>query len=162
MGLCGNFTKYPGPWISVAQTSLDFTCMEWSLLIYRFSQAIKSELTFFFPRMSQGHNTLTRPGLEPGLSNSEPSALTTGLLYKAVALTCPRYSWPCMLKVTPCTVVQSYSCTVLQLYSLTVVQSYIQIFSARWVTTIFYNYGATLCKLCYNLCVFCKTMNGKT
>ena len=119
MGLYGNFTKYPGPWISVAQTSLDFTCMEWSLLIYRFSQAIKSELTFFFPRMSQGHNTLTRPGLEPGLSNSEPSALTTGLLYKAVALTCPRYSWPCMLKVTPCTVVQSYSCTVLQLYSHT-------------------------------------------
>ena len=34
--------------------------------------------------MSQGHNALPRPGLEPGLSDLEPSALTTGLLNKAV------------------------------------------------------------------------------
>ena len=30
--------------------------------------------------MSQGHNALPRPGLEPGSSDSEPSALTTGPL----------------------------------------------------------------------------------
>ena len=36
------------------------------------------------------------------------------------------------------------------LYGRTVVQSYIQIFSAWWVTTILYNYGAKLCKLHYN------------
>ena len=87
----------------------------------------------FFPRTSQGLNALSRPGLEPGSSDSEPSALTTGLLDKAVALACPRYSWPRMLKVAPCTVVRSY----------------IQIFSAWWVTTILYNYGATLSELRY-------------
>ena len=59
----------------------------------------------FFPRTSQGHNALPRPGLELGLSDSEPSALTTGLLNKAVALACPWYSWPRMSKVAPCTVV---------------------------------------------------------
>ena len=32
------------------------------------------------------------PGLEPGSSDSEPSALTTGLLNKAVASASPRYS----------------------------------------------------------------------
>ena len=32
----------------------------------------------FFPRTSQGLNALSRPGLEPGSSDSEPSALTTG------------------------------------------------------------------------------------
>ena len=47
---------------------------------------------FFFSRTSRGHNALPRLGLEPGLSDSEPSALTTGLLDKAVALACPRYS----------------------------------------------------------------------
>ena len=31
-----------------------------------------------------------------------------------------------------------------------VVRLYIQIFLAWWVTTILYNYGATLCELCYN------------
>ena len=41
---------------------------------------------------SQGHNALPRPGLEPGSSDSELSALTTGRLEKAVALACPRYS----------------------------------------------------------------------
>ena len=41
---------------------------------------------FFFP-----HN-LSQPRLEPGSSDSEPSALTTGLLNKAVALACPRYT----------------------------------------------------------------------
>ena len=43
-----------------------------------------------------------------------------------------------MLKVAPCTL------------GLSVVRSYIQIFSAWWVTTILYNYGATLCELHYN------------
>ena len=57
--------------------------------------------------MSQGHNALPRPGLEPRSSDSEPSALTTGLLDKA----CPRYSWPLMLEVAPCTVVWLYGCT---------------------------------------------------
>ena len=37
------------------------------------------------------------------------------------------------------------------LYSRMVVWSYIQIFSARWVTTILYDYGATLCELHYYL-----------
>ena len=58
-------------------------------LIYRFSQAEKRS-SHFFPRTSQGHNALSWPGLEPGSSDSEPSALTTGLL--DVALACPRYS----------------------------------------------------------------------
>ena len=70
--------------------------------MYRFSQAQK--LAFFFP----AHNALPRPGLEPGSSESEPSALTTELLDKAVTLACPRYSCPRMLKVAPCTVVRSY------------------------------------------------------
>ena len=98
----------------------------------------KSGACIFFSRTSQGHNALPRPGLEPGSSDSEPSALTTGLLNKAVALACPRYSWPRMLKVAPCTVVRSY----------------IQIFSAWWVTTILYNYGATLCELRYKYIYF--------
>ena len=95
---------------------------------------------FFFSRTSRGHNALPRLGLEPGLSDSEPSALTTGLLDKAVALAYPRYSWPSMLKVAPCTVVRSY----------------IQIFSAWWVATILYNYGATLCELRYYFVVPCE------
>ena len=52
----------------------------------------KSGARNFFFRTSQGHNALHRPGLEPGSSDSEPSALTTGLLDKAVTLACPRYS----------------------------------------------------------------------
>ena len=47
---------------------------------------------FFLSRTSRGHNVLPRLGLEPGLSDSKPSALTTGLLDKAVALAYPRYS----------------------------------------------------------------------
>ena len=46
-------------------------------LKYRFSQP-KSGARIFFSRTSQGHNALPRPGLEPGSSDSEPSALTTG------------------------------------------------------------------------------------
>ena len=67
----------------------------------------KSRARIFFSRTSQGHNALPRPGLEPRSSNSEPSALTTGLLDKA----CPQYSWPLMLEVAPCTVVWLYGCT---------------------------------------------------
>ena len=53
----------------------------------------KSGARIFFSHTSQGHNTLPRPGLEePGLSNSEPSTLNTGLLNKAVVLVCPQYS----------------------------------------------------------------------
>ena len=94
----------------------------------------KSRARIFLSCTSQGHNALPRPGLKPGLSDSEPSALTTGPLNKAMALVCLRYSWPCMLKVA----------------SYTVVLSYIQIFLAWWVTTILYNYGATLCELHYD------------
>ena len=98
----------------------------------------KSGARIFFSRTSQGHNALPRPGLEPRSSDSEPSALTTGLLDKAVALACPRYSWARVFKVAPCTVVRSY----------------IRIFSAWWVTTILYNYGATFCELrYYSLCI---------
>ena len=42
----------------------------------------KSGARIFFPRASQGHNALPRPGIEPTSSDSEPSALTTGLLTK--------------------------------------------------------------------------------
>ena len=52
-----------------------------------------------------------------GSSKLEPSALTTRLLNKAVALACPRYIWPCMLRVAPCTVIQLYGRTVVQSYS---------------------------------------------
>ena len=109
-------------------------------ITHRFSQALKRS-SHFFSRTSQEHNALPRPGLEPGSSDSEPSTLTTGLLNKVVALACPRYSWPRMLKVAPCMVIRSYGRTVLR--------SYIQIFSAWWVTTVLYNYGATLCELRY-------------
>ena len=76
----------------------------------------------------------------PGLSDSEPSALTTGLLDKAAALAYPRYSWPRMLKVAPCTVIRSYGRTVVH-----------PNFFGKWVTTVLYNYGAMLCELCYKL-----------
>ena len=81
------------------------------------------ELTFFFPYVSRAQR-LALPGLEPRSSDLEPSALTTGLLDKAVALACQRYSWPHMLKVAPWqsyhrTVVQSYGRTVVRLYSCT-------------------------------------------
>ena len=71
----------------------------------------KSRACIFFPCTPQGHNTLPQPGLEPRSSDLEPSALTTGLLNKGVTLACPQYSWPHMLKVAPCTVVQLYGCT---------------------------------------------------
>ena len=87
--------------------------------------------------MSQEHNALSWPGLEPRSSDLEPSALTTGPPDKAMALACLWYSWPCMLKVAPCTVVQPYGRTVVQPNL------------AWWVTTILYNFGAILCKLCY-------------
>ena len=47
-------------------------------LIFRFSQPSKRSSHFFFFCLSPGHNTLPQPGIEPGFSNSEPSALTTG------------------------------------------------------------------------------------
>ena len=58
--------------------------------------------------MSQEHNALSWPGLEPRSSDLEPSALTTGPPDKAMALACLWYSQPCTLKVAPCTVVQLY------------------------------------------------------
>ena len=67
----------------------------------------KSGTRTFFSCTSQGHNALPWLGLEPGWSDLEPSALTTGLLNEAMALACPWYSWPRMLKVAPCMVVQS-------------------------------------------------------
>ena len=84
----------------------------------------------FFSRTSQRHNALPRPGQEPGSSDSEPSALTTGqsrgVGVPAVQLT---------------THVKSST-----LYGRTVVHPN---FSTWWVTTILYNYGATLCELRY-------------
>ena len=77
-------------------------------LLVNVTQPSKAEPAFFFfSRTSQGHNALPRPRLEPRSSDLEPSALTTGLLDKA----CPRYSWPLMLEVAPCTVVWLYGCT---------------------------------------------------
>ena len=76
-------------------------------LLVNVTQLSKAEPAFFFSCTSQGHNALPRPGLEPRSSDLEPSALTTGLLDKA----CPRYSWPLMLEVAPCTVVWLYGCT---------------------------------------------------
>ena len=101
-------------------------------IIYRFGQAKKRSSHFFF-HTSQGHNTLPWPVLEPESSNSEPSALTTGLLDKAVALACPWYSWPRMLKVAPCMVVQSYGRTVVQSYGHTVVQLYCHTSKFFWL-----------------------------
>ena len=42
--------------------------------------SLKAELAFFFSRTSRGHSALSRPELEPGSSDSEPSALTIALL----------------------------------------------------------------------------------
>ena len=66
----------------------DYFYCAFSLALWVFSFLFN----FFFSRTSRGHNALPRLGLEPGLSDSEPSALTTGLLDKAVALAYPRYS----------------------------------------------------------------------
>ena len=52
----------------------------------------KSGPSIFPPHTSQGYNILPQPGLEPRSYDSEPSALTTGLLDKAVALVCLWYS----------------------------------------------------------------------
>ena len=38
----------------------------------------KANIKRIFFCTSQGHNALPQPGLEPGSSDSEPSALTTG------------------------------------------------------------------------------------
>ena len=69
--------------------------------------------------MSQEHNALSWPGLEPRLSDLEPSALTTGPPDKAMALACLWYSWPHMLKVASCMVVRSYGRTVVWVYGRT-------------------------------------------
>ena len=52
-----------------------------------------------------------------------------------------------MLKVAPCTVVRSYGRTVVRSYGRTVVHPN---FFGLMVTTILYNYGATLCELRYD------------
>ena len=95
-----------------------FTCPQFVLVIthhpyshYTDLAKPKSRAHIFFPHTSQGHNALPMPGLEPRSSDSEPSALTTGLLNKAIALAYPQYSWPCMLKVAPSTVVWLYGHT---------------------------------------------------
>ena len=64
--------------------------------------------------MSQGHNALTLPGLEPGLSDSEPSALTTG---QGCGIGVPAVQLTMHVKSST-------------LYGRMVVWSYIQIFSA--------------------------------
>ena len=65
--------------------------------------------------MSQGHNALLWPGLEPGLSDLEPSALTIGLLNKARGM--PAVQLTAHVKSST-------------LYSRTVIWLYIQIFLA--------------------------------
>ena len=63
--------------------------------------------SFFFPHVSRAQR------LAPARTRTRVVRLgaqctdhwTTGLLDKAVALAYPRYSWPSMLKVAPCTVV---------------------------------------------------------
>ena len=69
--------------------------------------------------MSQEHNALSWPGLEPRSSDLEPSALTTGPPDKAMALACLWYSWPHMLKVASCMVVRSYGRTAVWAYGRT-------------------------------------------
>ena len=46
------------------------------------------------------------------------------------------------------------------LYGRTLLRSYIQIFSAWWVTTILYTYGATLCELRYKNILHLLTFFG--
>ena len=63
------------------------------------------ELAIFFSCTSQGHNALSRPGLESGLSNSEPSALTTGLLdillLSRFVCNCPKFNFLAVLCTQP-------------------------------------------------------------
>ena len=73
----------------------------------------KSGARTFFSHMSQGHNALLWPGLEPGLSDLEPSALTIGLLNKARGM--PAVQLTAHVKSST-------------LYSRTVIWLYIQIF----------------------------------
>ena len=76
------------------------------------------ELAFFFSCTSQGHNALPRPGLEPRLSDSEPSALTTGwTTEQSHGIGVPAVQLTMHVKSST-------------LYGHTVVQSYGQIFSA--------------------------------
>ena len=76
------------------------------------------ELAFFFSCTSQGHGALSRPGLEPRLSDSEPSALTTGwTTEQSHGIGVPAVQLTMHVKSST-------------LYGHTVVQSYGQIFSA--------------------------------
>ena len=101
-------------------------------LIYRFSQAKKRSSHFFLPARLKGTTPCPGQDQNPGRPTRSPVHWPLDYWTKPV-VACLRYSWPCMLKLVPCTVVQSY----------------IQIFSAWWVTTILYNYGASLCELRY-------------
>ena len=91
--------------------------------------------------MSQEHNALSWPGLEPRSSDLEPSALTTGQSHGI--------GMPVVQLTTHVKSSILYGCTVVWSYGRMGVRSYNQIFLAWWVITILYNYGATLCKLCY-------------
>ena len=62
---------------------------------------------FFFPHVSRAQR-LAPARTRTRSSDSEPSALTTGLLNKAVALACLQYSSPRILKVAPCMVVHKF------------------------------------------------------
>ena len=76
------------------------------------------ELAFFFPCTFQGHNALPQPGLEPRLSDPEPSALTTGwTTEQSYGIGVPAVQLTMHVKSST-------------LYGHTVVQSYGQIFSA--------------------------------
>ena len=74
----------------------------------------KSGTRIFFLCMSQGHHTLPWPGLEPGSSDSEPSALTTG---QSRGVGMPTIQLTMHVKSSTL-----YSRTVIQSYSHTVVQ----------------------------------------
>ena len=120
--------------VGCTESSPDFFSLMSSDYFYYIDLAKpKSGARIYFSHTSQGHNALPWPGLEPRSSVSQPSALTTGPLNKAMALACPCpwYSWPRMFKVASCMVVRLY----------------IQIFLAWWVTVKPWLFGPWLSRL---------------
>ena len=97
--------------------------------------SLKVELPFFFSRTSQGHNALAR---------TRTQVIWLGALCTD-HWTTEQSRGDGMPMVQLITHVKSST-----LYGCMVVQSYIQIFSAWWVTTILYYYGAVLSELHYN------------
>ena len=93
--------------------------------------------------MLQEHNALSWPGLEPRSSTlTDTDHWTTGQSHGI--------GMPVVQLTTHVKSSTLYSRTVVWSYGHTIVQPNL----AWWVTTILYNYGATLCKLCYKLYFF--------